>query len=98
MKINKERRRFLKKTLQIGGGICASTIIGRSVMDHTSCISWGGEALTTYPSDVVIARNDNIRAETGNVKENIVSGLLHKAVMQLTNTRSEERRVGKECR
>ena len=53
-------------------------------MDYASCISWGGEALTTYPSDVIIARNDNIRAETGNLRENIVSGLLYKAVMQLT--------------
>jgi len=91
MRVNKERRRFLKKTLQIGGGICASAIIGRSVMDYTSCISWGGEALTTYPSDVVIARNDNILAETGNLRENIVSGLLHKAVMQLTNAPSQEK-------
>src|SRR3972149_7974253 len=91
MRVNKERRRFLKKTLQIGGGICASAIIGRSVMDYTSCISWGGEALTTYPSDVVIARNDNILAETGNLRENIVSGLLHKAVMQLTNAHSQEK-------
>ncbi|MBI2469976.1 MAG: DUF362 domain-containing protein [Planctomycetes bacterium] len=91
MKINKERRRFLKKTLQIGGGICASTIIGRTMIENASCISWGGETLTTDPSAVIIARDDSIFAETGDLKENIVSGLLHKAVMQLTKAPSQEK-------
>ena len=91
MKINEERRRFLKKALKTGGGIYASTIIGRSLMDYASCISWGGETLTTNPSVVVVARDDSILAETGNLRENIVSGLLHKAVMQLTNAPSQEK-------
>jgi uncharacterized protein (DUF362 family) len=90
MKINKERRRFLKRTLKMGGTICASAIIGRSLMNHASCISWGGETLTINPV-VVIARDDRILAETGNLRENIVSGLLHKAVMQLTNAPSQEK-------
>ena len=91
MKTNEERRQFLKKALKIGGGIYASTIIGRSLMDYASCISWGGETLTTNPSVVVVARDDSILAETGNLRENIVSGLLHKAVMLLTNTPSQEK-------
>jgi len=86
MKINEERRRFLKKALKTGGGIYASTIMGKSLMDYASGISWGGETLTTNPSVVVVARDDSILAETGNLRENIVSGLLHKAVMLLTNT------------
>ena len=59
-------------------------------MNHASCISWGGETLIINPV-VVIARDDRILAETGNLRENIVSGLLHKAVMQLTNTPSQEK-------
>src|SRR5574337_171059 len=90
MKINKERRQFLKKTLKMGGGICAYTFIGRSLVDYASCISWGGETLAINPV-VVIARDDRILAETGNLRENVVSGLLHKAVMQLTNAPSQEK-------
>ena len=60
-------------------------------MDYASCIAWGGETLTTNSSTVVIARDDSILAETGNLRENIVSGLLHKAVMQLTNAPSQEK-------
>lgn len=91
MKINKERRLFLKKTLQIGSGIYASAIIGKYMMNHSSPVTWGEDIPSIIPSTVVIARDDTVFTETGNVKEALVSSLLHKAVMQLTNARSQEK-------
>ncbi|KAA0242982.1 MAG: DUF362 domain-containing protein [Candidatus Brocadia sp. AMX2] len=90
MKINKERRLFLKKALQMGSGIYASSIIGKC-LTNTSLITWGGDISTVNPATVVIARDDNLFTETGNLKESFVSGLLHKAVMQLTNALSQEK-------
>lgn len=90
MKINKERRLFLKKALQTGSGIYASSIIGKC-LTNTSLITWGGDIYTINPATVIIARDDNLFTETRNVKEAFVSRLLHKAVMQLTNALSQEK-------
>ncbi len=91
MKINKERRLFLKKTLQAGSGICASTIIGKYLIDYASPLAWGEDVPSIIPPTVVIAKDDSVFTETGNVKEALVLNLLHKAVMQLTNALSPEK-------
>ena len=91
MKINKERRLFLKKTIQLGTGIFASTMIGKYLVNYPSSITWGEDISTITPSTVVIARDDNLITETGTLKETLVSSLIHKAVMQLTHALSQEK-------
>lgn len=60
-------------------------------MNYPSSFTWGGDISTATPSTVVIARDDGLFAETGNLKEPLVSSLIHKAVMQLTHALSEEK-------
>ena len=91
MKINKERRMFLKKSLISGGVICTSALLGRQFVDGSSFITWGGDTPTIKQPIVVIARDNNLFSESGNLKEATVSNLLHKAVMQLTQTISQEK-------
>jgi uncharacterized protein (DUF362 family) len=91
MKLNEGRRLFLKKTIQMGSGICASTIIGKYLMNYTSPLAMGGYIPITNPSTVVIGRDDNLFTEKGNLKEALVSSLIHKAVMRLTQTPSQEK-------
>ena len=91
MKINKERRMFLKKSLISGGVICTSALLGRQFVDYSSFITWGGDTPTIKQPIVVIARDNNLFSESGNLKEATVSNLLHKAVMQLTQTISQEK-------
>ncbi len=92
MRVNKERRLFLKKTIKIGGGIFASTIIGKYLTDHNSIITWGDNVIsTTSQPTIVIARDDKPFAETGNIKETTVSNMIQKAVIQLTQTASQEK-------
>lgn len=91
MKISKSRRLFLKKTLQLGGSIYASTILGKYITNYPIPITWGGDISALKPSTIVIVRDDSLFAETGIVKETLVSRLIHKAVMQLTNTPSQEK-------
>lgn len=90
MKINRERRLFLKKALQMGSGICASSILGKH-MNNTSFITLGEDISTVNPAMVIIARDDNLFTETGKLKETLVSSLIHKAVMKLTNAQSQEK-------
>lgn len=75
----------------MGGGICASTIIGQYLLDYKPLIAWGNNMPITDPSMVIIARDDNLYTETGTLKETTVSSLIHKAVMQLTHTTSQEK-------
>lgn len=91
MKINKERRMFLKKSLKIGGGICASTVLGRQLIDCSSLVVRGADTPTINQPTVVIARDNNLFSESGNLKETTVSSLLHKALMQLTKKISQEK-------
>lgn len=91
MRTNGERRRFLKKALQIGGGVCASAFIGRYTSPDARFISWGGETPPVNPSVVAVARDDSIFTGTGSIRETTISGLLHKAVMQLTGAPSQEK-------
>lgn len=92
MKVNKERRSFLKKSLKISGGIFASTIIGKYLANHSHIITWGdGIISTTSQPIIVIARDERPFTETGNIKEATVSNMVHKAVMQLTQTVSQEK-------
>ncbi len=90
MEINRERRKFLKKAFQAGSGICASSIIAKYV-HNTSFLARGEDRSAINSPTVIIARDDKLFAETGNLKETLVSGLIHKAVMQLTNALSQEK-------
>ncbi|MDG6027570.1 MAG: DUF362 domain-containing protein [Candidatus Brocadia sp.] len=91
MKIDKERRLFLKKTLSIGSSVCASAFMGRHIMTYSFPSIWAGGRGTFDLSTVIIARDNNVCDTTGMVKERQVSSLLHKAVMQLTNASSQEK-------
>lgn len=90
MTINKERRLFLKKALRTGSGICASSIAGKYIY-NTCLIALGEDISAVNPATVIIARDDNLFAESGKLKETLVPGLIHKAVMQLTNAPSQEK-------
>lgn len=91
MKINKERRIFLKKTLSIGSSICASTFMGKHLMNYSFPIAWGEDQSARVPSTVILARDDALYEKTGKIKETLVSPLLQKAIMQLTATPSPEK-------
>lgn len=54
-------------------------------------ITWGGDIPAIIPSTVVVIRDDSLFAETGIAKEILVSRLMHKAVMKLANTPSQEK-------
>ncbi|MFN3532951.1 MAG: DUF362 domain-containing protein, partial [Candidatus Brocadia sp.] len=60
-------------------------------MNNTSFLTWGKDISAVKPATVIIARDDNLLTETGKLKETLVSGLIHKAVMQLTNALSQEK-------
>jgi len=91
MKINKERRIFLKKTLSIGSSVCASTFIGRHLVKYPSPITRGEDNLARITSTVILARDDAVYEGTGKIKETLVSRLLHNALMKLTNATSPEK-------
>ncbi|MBU6391421.1 MAG: DUF362 domain-containing protein, partial [Planctomycetes bacterium] len=91
MKTNKERRLFLKKTLEIGGGICASTVIGRYLTGFDADVAWGDNTSAVNLPVVVIARDDNLFTEAGNLRETTITNLVHKSVMQLTRALSKEK-------
>ncbi len=91
MKINKDRRLFFKKALSTGSGVCTSTFVGKHRINYSLQISRGGDNLTFDPSTVIIAHNDNLFEAMGVVKEIPVAYLLHKDLMQLTNTTSKEK-------
>lgn len=91
MKIDKERRLFLKKALSIGSSVCASAFMGRHIMNYSFPIIWAGDNDTFDPSTVIIARDDNVFEATGKVKETRVLSLLHKAIVQLTSASSQEK-------
>ena len=88
--INKKRRLFLKKTLQMGGAICASGLIGKSLM-NSSILTWGSDTPTIDSSMVVIARDDTLFTGTGNIKETTISNMIHKAVIHITRAQSQEK-------
>jgi len=91
MDTNKERRLFLKKTLEIGGGIYASTVIGRYLTGFATDVAWGDNTSAINLPVVVIARDDNLFTEAGNLKETTITNLVHKSVMQLTRALSKEK-------
>lgn len=91
MKINNDRRIFLKKTLSIGSGMCASTFIGRHLLNYPFPIAWGEDQSARAPSTVILARDDALYEKTGTIKETLVSLLLQKAIMQLTAASSPEK-------
>ncbi len=91
MKINEDRRLFLKKSLLIGSGICTSNFLARHFMDYSSFVTWGSDTSINSQPVIVVARDNNLFYESGNLKEPTVSNLLHKAVMQLTHAVSQEK-------
>lgn len=92
MKVNKERRLFLKKAIDLGGGILCSAVIGKYLTHHKSVVTWGNDILsTTGQSTIVVARDDKPFTETGNVREATVLNMVQKAVMQLTQSPSQEK-------
>lgn len=91
MKINKDRRQFLKQTLKIGGGICASTVLGKYLLYEKYPVTFGEEISAAERSKVIIARASNLFNDAGILKEKIVSGLVHNAVMQITQSASKEK-------
>ncbi len=91
MKINKERRLFLKQTLAIGGSIYASSTIAKYVNNYNHFLTFGEDLSLLNSPLVVIARDDNLTASTGNIKEAAISHLVNKAVIQLTGAPSQEK-------
>ncbi|MBV6519156.1 MAG: hypothetical protein DCC43_07085 [Candidatus Brocadia sp.] len=91
MKINKERRLFLKKALSLGSGACTAAFMGKHLLNYPFPVAWGADDVAPIPSTVIMARDDHLFDATGKIREKTVSSLLHKAVMQLTSAPSPEK-------
>ena len=91
MKINKERRRFLKKTLSSGVGVLAYSTLWNYINQPEFRSVFGSDISPVNKSSVIIARDDNFFTDNGSRRDVTISNALHKAIMQLTQTVSREK-------